>query len=430
MGWIESIKSISKTDTAKNSAILLMANVISQLLGIVFYPILTRIYSPDDFGLLNLFVSIGAVLVLCSTAEYQYSIMLPKSDKKAIACFHVGLFLLTLTTLLCIVSVFFSDLIASIFNVPELAEYYWLMPFYVFFIGVWNLFNYWLIRKAIFSCVAVYQLTLSIVNTGLKCLFGLVCLVSGGLILSTSIAVGVAFLLCVIVYLIKKEGFWGQVDVSCCKIVIKEYNNFPIYSLPRSLINMFFGQMPVFLLTPYFGTEQLGFWSMAILVAFTPISMISRSMHQVLYGRVVDRIHQEKPIIGILRKFVVVTIVPSIILVALLYPILPFLLQFLLGEIWALTGEYIRFMLPWLVLSLVASSVSFLSDVFLKQRKGLFFEIVLAVARLLGLLVGVYMNSFPIAVAGYALGSALAILCTLFWYFSLVKKYEQSIVGK
>lgn len=407
-----------------------MANVISQLLGIVFYPILTRIYSPDDFGLLNLFVSIGGVLVLCSTADYQYSIMLPKSDKKAIACFYVGLFLLILTTLLCLVSVFFSDLIASIFNVPELAEYYWLMPFYVFFVGVWNLFNYWLMRKAIFSCVAIYQLTLSIVNTGLKCLFGLVCLISGGLIFSASIAVGVAFLLCMIVYQIKKEGFFCQVDVLCCKIVVKEYINFPIYSFPRSLINMFFGQMPVFLLTPYFGTEQLGFWSMAILVAFTPISMISKSLYQVLYGKVVEHIHQEKSIKRILKKFVVVTIVPSIILVALLYPTLPFLLQLLLGDIWAVTGEYIRFMLPWLVLSLVVSSVSFLSDVFLKQRLGLFFEIFLAIARLLGLLVGVYMNNFSVAVAGYAFGSALAILCNLLWYFSLVKKYEQSIVGK
>ena len=86
MGWIESIKSISKTDTAKNSAILLMANVISQLLGIVFYPILTRIYSPDDFGLLNLFGSIAGILTLCSTAEYQYSIMLPKSRCSMFSC--------------------------------------------------------------------------------------------------------------------------------------------------------------------------------------------------------------------------------------------------------------------------------------------------------------------------------------------------------
>ncbi|MGN1239473.1 MAG: oligosaccharide flippase family protein, partial [Paludibacteraceae bacterium] len=73
----EQIRKIARSELVRNSAKLLSANVIAQAIGLLVYPILTRLYSPEDFGLLNLFLSIGGVLVLLSTAEYQYAIVLP-----------------------------------------------------------------------------------------------------------------------------------------------------------------------------------------------------------------------------------------------------------------------------------------------------------------------------------------------------------------
>ena len=64
----------------QNVAKLLSANVVAQVVGLLVYPLLTRLYSPEDFGLMNLFVSIGNVLVILATAEYHYAIVLPKDD--------------------------------------------------------------------------------------------------------------------------------------------------------------------------------------------------------------------------------------------------------------------------------------------------------------------------------------------------------------
>ena len=58
----------------KNFSKLLSANIIAQIIGLIVYPILTRIYSPEDFGILNLFLSISGVLVILSTAEYYNEI--------------------------------------------------------------------------------------------------------------------------------------------------------------------------------------------------------------------------------------------------------------------------------------------------------------------------------------------------------------------
>ena len=78
-----SILHLIKSSGVRNFTKLLSANVVAQVIGLVVYPILTRMYAPEDFGLLNLFMSIGGVLAILSTAEYYYAIVLPKEEKDA-----------------------------------------------------------------------------------------------------------------------------------------------------------------------------------------------------------------------------------------------------------------------------------------------------------------------------------------------------------
>ena len=104
---------------------------------------------------------------------------------------------------------------------------------------------------------------------------------------------------------------------------------------------------------------------------------------------------------------------------------LPSLTAWLLGDEWRITGEYIRWMLPWLTCSLLAGTTSYLSDVFFKQRIGLLFEILLAVSRVIGVGLGVSLDSFEIAVAGYAVGSAIVVGGQYIWMLSLVSNYEK-----
>ena len=89
-----------KSAIVKNTSKLLAANVIAQVVGFAVYPILTRLYSPDDFGALNIFLTIGGIATLFATAEYQNSIMLPKSEKSGVACFHIGFIITLIVTLL------------------------------------------------------------------------------------------------------------------------------------------------------------------------------------------------------------------------------------------------------------------------------------------------------------------------------------------
>ena len=77
------------SEALRNTGRLFSANVIAQAIGLIIYPLLTRLYSTSDFGLLNLFVSLSGVLVIAGTLEWHNGIVLPKSGKEARALVHI-----------------------------------------------------------------------------------------------------------------------------------------------------------------------------------------------------------------------------------------------------------------------------------------------------------------------------------------------------
>lgn len=423
------ILTLIKSAGVRNFAKLLSANVVAQVIGLIVYPILTRIYSPEDFGLLNLFLSIGNVLVVLSLADYYYAIVLPKQEKDATALAHVSLLLLIQTVILVTLSVVFAGPISMLFKSPELVTYYWLMPIYVLVMGAWNILNYWYIRKKSFGRISGYQMSLSLLSAGGKIGLGRVGILQGGMIYSIVLAPLISLLSSMALSFRKTLRpllYWSWNDV---RNQAKEYRNFPLFVLPRSFINVLAGQLPVLLLTPFFGAKCVGLLSMAILLGYTPIGTISRAIYQVLYQNTTERVHQQLPIGNVFWRFVgygSIVIIPIFVGIGIF---LPDITAWLLGEEWRVAGEYIRWMLPWLYVSLLTGSTCYLSDVFMKQKIGLFFEILLAVCRVVGLSIGIITKDFTIAIAAYSVGTAIAVLAQLIWLGSLVLRYDRALVN-
>lgn len=422
------IREILSSTTVRNVAKLLSANVVAQMIGLLVYPILTRVYSPEDFGLLNLFVSIGSVLAILATAEYQYAIVLPKKEDDARAVVHVSVGLLLLMTFLLLGSLPFAEGIASLFNTPALAKYYAWMPLSVLVLGLWNILNYWYIRNKLYTRISGYQISQSVLSAGAKLGFGYGGVLQGGLIYSMVFAPLCAIVISICLAFKRCIRSLFSIDMTAIRHVAKQYRNFPLFTMPRSFINVLAGQLPVLLLVPIFGTEQVGLWGMASLLGFVPINMITKAIYQVLYQHVTERVHASKPIIYLLKRFVVGSSLVVIPIFVGLYFVLPALTAWLLGDAWYASGEYIRWMLPWLYVSFITGSTCFLSDVFFKQKIGLYFEILLAVFRVLGIVVGIALGDFLFAIAAYSIGTAIAIAAQLVWLMSLARKYERGLV--
>ena len=413
-----------RSSGVRNFAKLFSANVVAQAIGLLVYPILTRIYSPEDFGLLNLFLSIGGVLTLIAVAEYHYAIVLPKEEKDAVGVFHVGFLLLSCLVILVGVSGVFSEPISLLFKAPSLSSVYYLLPGYVFLMGLWNLLNYWYTRQQKFGKISIYQMSQSIISSASKIILGIQNLLRVGMVYSVVFAPLISILLVVV-------GSWRTLTPlfkfswnNICQQAAK-YKNFPLYVMPRGLLNTLGGNLPTLLLTPYFGLVEIGFFGMALTLAFRPINIVCSSLYQVLYQKVTDKVNEQKGVLSLLRNFLMQIGVVTLLLFGVLYLVMPYMVSFLLGAEWVVVSDYIRIFLPWLFFVVLNTSLSFLPDVFGKQSIYLLFEISYIVVRLLALIIGVRMDSMYMALFLFSMIGAFVLLVELCWFIYMVVRYEK-----
>jgi O-antigen/teichoic acid export membrane protein len=63
---------------------------IAQAIPIGISPILTRIYTPDNFGVFAIFFSITTIFGTIASARYELAVMLPEREEDAINIFALG----------------------------------------------------------------------------------------------------------------------------------------------------------------------------------------------------------------------------------------------------------------------------------------------------------------------------------------------------
>lgn len=416
---------IFRSAAVKNIGSLLSANILAQVIGLLVYPVLSRIYPAEAFGQLSLFLNISNILVLLSTLEYQYAILLSDNGRKARSAVVLSCLCVAVCVAVLMLMLPFRELIAGVFNMREGGLFFYLIPVYVSAIALWNILNMCLTRRKQFGGISGYKITSNVLVSGGKLGFGYAGLTSVGLLLSSVagavLALGASLLR-------HGRGYWRRIlSVQRQDIVevAREYRNFPVYSLPRALVNSLGVALPSLVLAPAFGLEELGYFAMAVTLAFMPISLVTGAVQQVLFQQVTERVQQGQPIYRRLLRMTLWSVVVVGAFFAVLNMVLPWLTTLVLGEGWELTAKYISWLLPWLLMVCLNSPICFVADVFMQQKKGLVYELLILLLRLAGMLIGIKIGRMDVAVIGFSAGSVVALIIQLTWYYRMIRQYER-----
>ena len=180
---------IFKSDFVKNVLTLMTGTTIAQAIPIAVTPILTRIYTPDDFGVFALFLAITAIAGAIANGQYEQSILLPKSDDDAINLVVLGVVIATVFSLLLLVIVlFFNTNIANLLGNKELENWLFLVPLSTLLVGIYNSLNFFNIRKKEFKNVSISLVSRSIGLSLSQVIIGLIALGPIGLIIGQIIS--------------------------------------------------------------------------------------------------------------------------------------------------------------------------------------------------------------------------------------------------
>lgn len=403
---------LPKSAFARGVSVLVGGTASAQILLILVSPLLTRLYTPEDFGLLAVYTSLLALVSVVSSLRYELAIPLPEDDHEAANVLVLCLFLIIISTVLTgIILIFLGSSIVSILGVPRLSKYLWLFPISVFITGIYTVFNYWGIRTKQFSNIASTKIqqaitVLLIQLTTFK--LGVVALLLGQV---AGQGIGTTSLL--MPALVRKEfkHFNGK-DILYLSY---RYRKFPFYSTWEGLSNTAGSQLPVILFASLFSPVSAGLYALSHRILSLPMSLIGNAIGQIFFSKAVEarRVGKiDNLVSGLHAQLAHIAMAPALILLL----IGPDLFAFIFGEKWRQAGEFARWMTPWLYLVFVSSPLSTLFAVLEQQAQGLAFQLILLISRVIAIIVGaVLVNDLMLTIVLFTSVSALCWLGFLFW---------------
>ncbi len=380
----ESIKNLFRSEFYRNILSLFSGVFLARIFPALFALIIVRLYSPDDFGIFVLYLTIASALSIVSTGKYENAIILAETteEKRHIFWLAQKLNIWVNFAALALISLYIPLVgITGKTSVIMLA----LVPVYSFFFAAVQLVRNIFISNKQFNKLSVLEVVRAILTGIFQCL--LFVLPGTGLFIGAALAQLITFFL----YSGKlRETHWvGTLKFTADEIKQgKRYINFLKYSVASEVFNFLSSQLPIFLIKPIFGSTMLGLYSFPNRYISIPVQLVSTSISRVYIQKarsLKNNISELSELtFSLFKKQFLTGIIPFTILAFWGQP----LFRFVFGAEWEYSGFLAQLISPWLFLVMLGSPLSAIMIVMEKQKVSMIFNILLLAFRAVSLLVG------------------------------------------
>ncbi len=411
----------------RNSGTLLTGNVVAQGLAFLAYVLLLRLFTPDDFGLCNVFFSYTEVLIILSTCKYEMAIVVAPDDNEASLLARLAFRLNALLTLLLFaVAAVMALTGVTLSNLPAILLL--LLPLLVYFTGTYRIYVFLCNRHKEYRALALGEVVSVSGGTVTRILFGLLAPVLNlfhtiGLPLGSVLGkmAGHAYLH----HVVCRKNHYYHPTAAPLRPIARKYINFARYVMPRELVSSFSANLPLMWLSLYFDKPLLGLFSLALTFTQRPAGILANTFEKVLYQSSSVTVQQQLPLRRNILRFALLLGVGVLAVAAVVFLFAEPLFVLLFGGQWVGTGYYVRCLLPWMSILVISNSLSFISSIFGTQRVDFILQVVQLLLRAVALYIGIRQGDFQLAVLLFCIVSAVVQAVQLAWYLYQVHRYEQ-----
>ena len=407
-----------KSEFGRNVLTLMSGTTIAQAIPIAISPILTRLYTPEDFGVFALYMSIASLLSVVVTGQYELAIMLPKNSRDALNVFLLSTILTFIMSFAVFIIVFiFNHEITVALNNESISKWLYLIPFSIMTVGLFNSFNYWFNRNKSYRFLANTKIAQSFINSGSSVGFGFLKLNHMGLIVSSFVSQSLTVL-----FFIKKFDFDNLKYFNRKRAIVlaRKYRKFPKITMPHSIFSSFSQNLPVFILTKYFTNTDVGFYSFGNKIVAIPINLVSSAYYQVFF----EAFSKERDKLSFYKqKFKQVNII-FLPVFTLLWFVLPDLFAFVFSDRWRIAGEYSQILLPLLYMKFISNLFTTTTYIYYqKQGENFILGILITFLIFVSLMTGVYFDNIKAGLFSMMTTNSLVILYKLFRSYKFVREH-------
>lgn len=409
---------------------LAKGTIFSQVIILATLPLLTRLYSPVDFGIFSVYFSIISIVLVIVSLSYEIAIPLPESDQTASSIVSLSLYICIIISIIGGLGFYLMhSLLAKWLNEPDMKGYTGLFILSLFAAGCHQILNLWSIRKGYFNQLARTKLMQSVSQVSSQLLLSIGSWGPLGLI--------VGELMGRVSGVLSQWRLWRKdVKSQAVKVTWNEmkesahrYRRFPLLSSWSSILNSFGLYLPNIVLAALYGPYIAGLYTMGQRFLGAPINLISMSVNQVYLSELAKNLNQSPDnIYPLFMRTVKKAFIFGFSIIGIVVIFAPMMFHFMLGDTWERAGEFLRILSVMYLSQFIAISVGSTLSVMERQDLHLYREVIRIVMILSALLIANYLKqSAETALAILCVASTLGYILHLSLSWISVKKMKKKL---
>ena len=396
-----------KSNIFKSVLTLMSGSVLSQSIPILISPLLTRLFDSSQFGELAIFLSILNICTSVANGKYSSSLLLPEKKQDINNLVFLNIFISFCFTVFLYVLIFLNKQF-SVFELAIRDSFLYGLPLVVLMVSIQQIYLSLSNKFEKYKSIAISKTTQSLTSSTSNVSLGYLQFGSLALVFSSSLA-----FLTSTFYLLRNSGFdfrLKEVSKSSVKRLAAKYKNFPLYTMPQSLLYQLVVQVPVFFIQDVYTVSILGYYALSKRVLTVPSNIISASIGQVYYKQASDFFinNKKEELFKTTRKAIASIFVITTLVALSVYSFLPDMFSFFFGEDWREAGVISQYLLIYLIPAFTISPFTQIYLVSNNNKYSFYIEI----------------SRFVMLFLLFVLGKTYSIeLSQFFLYFSLIHTF-------
>lgn len=407
------INRLKSNSFLRGVTIMAGGTMLAQLIPILLSPVLSRIYTPEDFGMLGVYISIVSALAGICSLSYEKAIPLPKEDSDSMNIVALGMLsVVSVSLIVLLVMQFWGYPIFKLLNSSAIYPYRWLIPFSLLGVGSYTVLSYWALRRKNFSNLAKTKVTQSSGQAIGQVIFGLIGIKPLGLLIGDVIGkflgIGTLFL-----RTIQQDRYlFPEVNLHRIKTVAVRYKDFPLITNWANLLHLAAGVVPTLLFASLFGPQVAGWFMFGEKIVSLPTGIVGGSIAQVFLSEAAALSRKDpKRLSNMFRKTVkhlfLIGLIPTIVLLVAS----PWLFSVIFGAAWWEAGVYMMIRAVSILIQFTIGPIFSVINILEKQKWQLLCDALGMALVLTAIFSAYYMGwSARIAVGLYSIAISIMYL--------------------
>lgn len=393
-----------------------------EMIHLLAYPLLTRLYQPQDFGVYAVYLSTVSVFALVASGKYEEALILPEYHQTAKNLLFIAISIAAIVSIAGI----FIIIIGTLLNVSMINCYVhpWiiLIPVGVFMSAAFNAFTNWEIRQKHFKRLSLIRIYLTTAIIIITVLFSFIFSGFYGLILGNFSGLMSSLFLFSVVRYKALLSFKHTFSKFKFMYTLRFYNQFPRYSVLSTWLKTGSAELPNLILACFFGKNVVGQFAISMKLINIPVKVLSVPLGELFYQNAAKMNNAGESIRNFYQQFVMGLTVCGIVMIIPFLFVQNNLIIFLLGKEWEMTSTFIKMLVPWLFFNFIYFPLACVFNIKHKLYILLMINVLFFVFRIGGILVGGIFNAYNLSILLFSVLSALVCIMAVIKINSLVKR--------